>query len=436
MNIIVAAIIISNCISIILGFIYWIKLKKFSLFDPITINLFLIVLFHFISPIIIGLNHFELSREVSFRIDHSPIDLIVKSQILNYLFIIALIVGLGNINSYGKNNYYIYKVNIKRHTINVILVIQLLILLYILTKIIGNDLAQTIINLRSGVTPGGEILSAFVHVNSFLSGLFLVHYSKQLNNIPWLNVFIYLISLMLFFFVGDRSGIVYSIFILIAMMQFVYRRHKIEKSIIAYVALPGLILLLIITSVRASLISQVQVEFDIQQLFNSLNLKGVLNMNVYDYYLLVIDKYHIGNYKYGSTFLNNITGLIPRWLWPEKPIVSTALMLSEEFFQDGRIIKGRPFTVIGEWYYNFGYLGPILGGYLYGMILRYTYNRFIIKSKSLFGLFSGIIIIIMVFGLGLHSTTLLQLFKFIIPLIIVVSINNLITNEKEKYIVY
>jgi hypothetical protein len=81
-------------------------------------------------------------------------------------------------------------------------------------------------------------------------------------------------------------------------------------------------------------------------------------------------------YKWGSTFEPLLYVFFPRVFWSDKPVGNSALQLNREFH-----ISADPDTFIspshlGEWYWNFGLAGVIVGMALSGALLGYISTRF------------------------------------------------------------
>jgi len=81
-------------------------------------------------------------------------------------------------------------------------------------------------------------------------------------------------------------------------------------------------------------------------------------------------------FQYGHTLSPLITAFIPRLIWPAKPYVATGRILNEEFH-----LSEDPDTYIspshlGELYWNFGWLGVVIGMSLIGLLLGTISRRF------------------------------------------------------------
>jgi hypothetical protein len=87
-------------------------------------------------------------------------------------------------------------------------------------------------------------------------------------------------------------------------------------------------------------------------------------------------------YKFGSTFEPLLYAFLPRVLWSNKPGGNSANLLNREFH-----ISADPDTFIspshlGEWYWNFGLPGVIVGMALSGALLGYISVRFDPSSRT------------------------------------------------------
>jgi hypothetical protein len=86
-------------------------------------------------------------------------------------------------------------------------------------------------------------------------------------------------------------------------------------------------------------------------------------------------------YKLGATFEPLLYVFLPRVIWSDKPSLNSANMLNREFH-----ISADPDTFIspshlGEWYWNFGISGVILGMALSGALMGYISVRFDPSSR-------------------------------------------------------
>jgi hypothetical protein len=99
---------------------------------------------------------------------------------------------------------------------------------------------------------------------------------------------------------------------------------------------------------------------------------------------------------------------IPRFIWPEKPLIQMGAWFAEKIGlgwkdYDGRYHNSINMTIPGELYLNYGYSGVLIGSFLIGFIFRLFWNT--VSSwknpKELFGnLFAGYLLFLGLFTLG------------------------------------
>lgn len=104
-------------------------------------------------------------------------------------------------------------------------------------------------------------------------------------------------------------------------------------------------------------------------------------------------------YKYGATIMDAAVAVIPRALWPDKPVgAGSGNMVSQatgiEFAQGTSIGVGQ----VLEFYYNFGVYGVIAGGLLWGIALSLLDT---LASRALFSSNARRFTLFYLLGLGL-----------------------------------
>ena len=98
---------------------------------------------------------------------------------------------------------------------------------------------------------------------------------------------------------------------------------------------------------------------------------------------------------------------IPRFLWPEKPVIAKgawfALQIGQAYIRpNGEPSNSVAMTIPGELYLNFGWLGVLTGCLLYGGLLAVFWTRtdFWNDSRNTFGSMFGFYLLWIGFGLG------------------------------------
>lgn len=84
-------------------------------------------------------------------------------------------------------------------------------------------------------------------------------------------------------------------------------------------------------------------------------------------------------FLYGETLEYLGIAFIPRFLWPEKPEIAKgawfALRIGQARMYRGRITNSVNMTVAGEFYLNFGWLGVIIGTFLFGSVIGIFWSK-------------------------------------------------------------
>lgn len=89
----------------------------------------------------------------------------------------------------------------------------------------------------------------------------------------------------------------------------------------------------------------------------------------YDALLLALRDFDLGaGLRWGEDFLAGVAALVPRQIWPDRPIFNPGLWFRQLY--EPNTVNGWPLTPIGEWLVNFGWLGVAAGGALSGYVLR------------------------------------------------------------------
>ena len=84
-------------------------------------------------------------------------------------------------------------------------------------------------------------------------------------------------------------------------------------------------------------------------------------------------------FEYGSTVDYFAYVFIPRFVWPDKPIIAKGRWFAERlgfgvWRVDGGFTNSINMTVPGEWYFNFGWPGTTVGGVLVGLLMGLFWN--------------------------------------------------------------
>jgi len=125
-------------------------------------------------------------------------------------------------------------------------------------------------------------------------------------------------------------------------------------------------------------------------------------------------------YQSGQTLMLGIWGFIPRFLWPDKPVLNMGSYATTVIFSSSSS-SNTPLTDIGEFYLNYGLAGVLIGMFALGALFRsvYLYCKSLIEFDAITGslmylsLFSSLVFLQT--GVGSITTALTR----IVPLTIV-----------------
>jgi hypothetical protein len=138
-------------------------------------------------------------------------------------------------------------------------------------------------------------------------------------------------------------------------------------------------------------------------------------------------------YQKGATLANVIYTFVPRAFWPTKPDTSTGQLFNREFGLSESSLTFVPTTFLGEFYWNFGWVGVVIGMVLVGASLGiigklhsvrdtvtlprfvllliacyYLVLRFEASIGQQYGIFGRMLIVLLVLHAGMATVGLLQ----------------------------
>lgn len=77
-------------------------------------------------------------------------------------------------------------------------------------------------------------------------------------------------------------------------------------------------------------------------------------------------------FQNGSTFEYIPIAIVPRIFWPDKPVIPQGQRFSAEMFHLERVNIGM--LIVGELYWNYGFIGIIIGSFIIGLSLGYLWK--------------------------------------------------------------
>lgn len=107
-------------------------------------------------------------------------------------------------------------------------------------------------------------------------------------------------------------------------------------------------------------------------------LKLIDNYFVYEAYLKVLNHFpKYQDYLYGITYLKPIIFWIPRTIWDDKPLGLSHLIVPMIYGNSRGLEYSTGFTLTGEAYINFGFIGVIFGSIILGYALGFVSKKMI-----------------------------------------------------------
>lgn len=235
---------------------------------------------------------------------------------------------------------------------------------------------------------------------AFLCVAGLLHQLKELQARRTSVIFVYAIAALLFmnfaanWTYADRSGIFFPLIVLAIGLSTIYRSVGPGSVLVGVAGIIGIAMLL--HSIRFA-------EVSAEEKYSSVAswVTRALNLNTYDTLLIVVRDWGGRQLRYGADFWNGIIGLIPRGLWPEKPVIINSGNFFAAYYNPNKE-SGTPITTIGEWYSNFSVPGVAVGGALGGFIYRALALRFrdYAENPLAFTCMAYIILNVTVFGVS------------------------------------
>jgi len=127
------------------------------------------------------------------------------------------------------------------------------------------------------------------------------------------------------------------------------------------------------------------------------------------------------DYKLGGTLVQFITAVIPRQLWPGKPVNMDTYIGEKIYGATYYGSSGVPIGFFGEMYMNFWYAGIAIGALLLGMLLK-GFNNLLAGNKRNVGFILCYVLMLQPFGMSVLgsgvSSTMIGTLSVGIPMII------------------
>ena len=130
---------------------------------------------------------------------------------------------------------------------------------------------------------------------------------------------------------------------------------------------------------------------------------------------------------YGKASAPLVMALIPRMLWPDKPLIRLGAWFALEIGQayqneTGYINNSINMTVMGELYLDFGWIGVIIGSLLLGVFIALLWNstEFYLSPYNLMGtVFGGYLFMILFIGIAADLQIVITFLSFYVTFYII-----------------
>lgn len=252
-----------------------------------------------------------------------------------------------------------------------------------------------------------NIASIIYKVMIELSGIYLLQYRK-------LKYFVLLVILLLgSLFFGSRT----IAFISVAQIIFVFQTIRKKRIKLGHLALIGsfvLGLVLLLGGLRSADRSELQSK-------NALMESLIYGNNFSDLrdFAWVLSKWNHELF-YGKTYFSGIISFIPSGLSEFRMTNSIGRVTTSIAGLFGGFHGGLRITIFGEPFLNFGYVGVVLIGFLFGYLLQYLNRRimFFIEKGDYIVAYSVMLLFTIVFGL-INTSGFFTIYIIFIPIVFI-----------------
>ena len=135
-------------------------------------------------------------------------------------------------------------------------------------------------------------------------------------------------------------------------------------------------------------------------------------------------------YKNGATLAYALYSFVPKMIWPEKPQGTTGQMFNREFGLSASPLTFVPTTLIGDFYWNFGMAGGIIGMFVFGAILSIIGSRCSLDRLPTVGRFLFLLVTVYVFVLRFEDNFAVDVHHFARMAVIIFVLDRIMVNMR------
>lgn len=195
------------------------------------------------------------------------------------------------------------------------------------------------------------------------------------TDIKYFKIFFIIVNVVVMSLYGGRSSIfMFVLSLLIYRMLYLKEEPKLIKTLIMLVLL-GMILAMYALYFRYIL--PLRYTLDFSTLFKYIEYSIINNIlvSLRQLDIIIQNVPYVYPYIYGKSFIGLFGLFVPRLIWPEKPYGAGGLY-SLTFYKESYLEgTGIPPSLIGEFYWNFGIMGVMIGFFFLGLFLRVLYRK-------------------------------------------------------------
>lgn len=352
-----------------------------------------------------------------------PMEIYEKSSLLFIIWIITFVIAY-LIKYKKKEKATFHEIKIVDNIINTININYLLIIAIIIQAFIGFKTISTV-HAVGGINNAMNNFAVFRYNNQgYLTTLFpllslvsISLYEKKLKKLSFLSMVINFILIT----VTGRRGVAINTVIIPFLVYYNYKVKKIENKTIFLIIIPIIIFIMIVGGIRKQQVnygSSNSITKAITYLTNTIQY----GQNIPD--MIYKMDYGIVQYQHSKYLFNGILGMIPRFLWSNKPEIDNSHITSMIIY-DSDITYGKPVGAFGYAYFCYGYIGVALSGMICGYFSCMIYKWMLRKKNVLPILIYSILIQSFLYITNPDSQTkIITLFLIFILVSIITSIKN------------
>lgn len=280
-----------------------------------------------------------------------------------------------------------------------------------------------------------KIINVFFCTSALI--LYFIALSQKTNTTLYQRACIYTLifaSLGLLFLTGGRGAFLSQLISLVFIRHVTVKSKQLTKALIP-IAIITVIVATIISGLALRESAQKQIAFaDALKNTSSQVLETVTGtFPVIDLFSASVAFADYNGHDYGVQFVNYFTRIIPRSIWPDKPLI-IGLQIRE--FLSGHTLSGVPPTIFGEFYIAYGLYGLGLSGLVLAIFLKFldACHRKSFDDPG-FSIFYAIALIQLIFS-SLRAGLEISLFTFLYFLTGIILIKFLSTkiNHNRRYL--